>query len=239
MKKILTVIFVVSITLTFFHNHSNAQISTRFSAAPYVGFGYTFDVFTNSDAKSIYPAISQNFELFKEIAVVGGLRLNRSLALEVSPSFAFTNITNGTGFNYTGPDGFSRYYVPQQLSFTMIPINVRAKYYPFSLDPLSMLSNVYLLGGAGPTYVSENMTNYIYNDNTQSGYQGQIATSNSFWKPNFIFGVGLGSSAKVGYTFELSYRVISLDGLKDKPQITSIAKDLNSINLSAIILFSF
>ncbi len=231
-----TLILLITI---FIYSNSFSQITSRTASNPYVGFGYTFDIFTNSDASDTYPAISKNFELFKEIAIIGGIKLNRSLALEISPSFAFTNTTGNPGFNFTGTDGVQRFYFPQQISFTAIPINARVKFYPFSLNPVGFLSNVYLLGGAGETYIKEDFTNYIYNNNTLTGFQGQITTSNSFWKPNFILGVGMGSAAKVGYSFEASYRMIPLDGLKDKPQTTSISKDLNSFNLSAIILFNF
>lgn len=234
MKKLILFLLFLA-----FSNTSFSQITTRVASTPYVGFGYTFDVFTNSDASDTYPAISKNFELFKEIAIVGGIKINRSLALEISPSFAFSSYTANKGFNYTESDGIERFYYPQTVSFTAIPINARAKFYPFTLNPVGFLSNVYLLGGGGPTYMSEEVNNYVYSDNTLTNFLGSMTTKNSFWKPNYIIGVGMGSAAKVGYNFELSYRMIPLDGKKEKPQPTSIAKDFNSVSLSAIIVFSF
>ena len=233
--KTIIILFIVF----FIYNTSFSQISTRVASTPYVGFGYTFDVFTNSDASDTYPAVSKNFELFKEINLVGGIKLNRSLAIELSPSFAFSTYSANKGFNFTETDGIQRFYLPQTVSFTAIPINARVKFFPFTVNPLGLLTNVYILGGGGPTYMKEVFDNYVFANESQTSYLGAMTTTNSFWKPNYIIGVGYGSAAKVGYNFELTYRMIPLDGLKDKPQTTSIAKDFNSVSLSAIIIFSF
>ncbi len=131
------------------------------------------------------------------------------------------------------------FYVPNTTSFMALPVNLKAKYYPFTKDMISHMSNFYLGFEAGMTYIKEEMNNYIYTDNTMTNFLKAEIEKNSFWKPDFAISVGYGSTAKFGYGFEASYRFIPLDGNSTLPLTTSMAKDMNSVNLTAKLIFSF
>lgn len=220
---------------------SFAQVKTRESSQAYVGAGYSFVIFTNSDMTDSYPLFGSSGDFLKEVNFFGGIRVSRSLALELSPSIMFSNTSNSKGFYYGNPSvaGRDSFYVPNTTSFLSIPINLKVKYYPFTKDLISQISNFYVGFEAGMVYIKEEFNNYVYTDNTMSRFARSQTDKNSFWKPDFGISIGYGSTAKFGYGFEASYRFISLDGDKKYPITTSLAKDMNSVNLTAKLIFSF
>ncbi len=239
--------FLLALVLICFANSysdSFAQVKTRESSQAYVGVGYSFVIFTNSDMTDSYPLFGSSGDFLKEVNFFGGTRVSRSFALEVSPSIIFSNAINNKGFYFppksTGPTHWDeQFYVPNTASFLSIPVNLKAKYYPFTKDMISQISNLYIGFEAGMAYVKEEFTNYIYADNTMSSFVGSRTDKNSFWKPDFGISIGYGSTAKFGYGFEASYRFISLEGDGKYPLTTSLAKDMNSVNLTAKLIFSF
>ncbi|MBS1494602.1 MAG: hypothetical protein JST55_13900 [Bacteroidetes bacterium] len=222
-------------------SNSYSQIKTRETAQAYAGVGYSFVIFTNSDMTDSYPLFGSNGEFLKEVNFFGGVRVNRNIALELSPSIIFSNTSNNKGFYYGNPSvaGRDSFYVPNTTSFLSLPINLKVKYYPFTKDMISQVSNFYVGFEAGMVYVKEEFTNYVYVDNTTSQFVGSRSVKNSFWKPDFGISIGYGSTAKFGYGFEASYRFISLDGNNKYPLTTSRSKDMNSINLTAKLIFGF
>lgn len=223
------------------YSDSFAQVKTRESSQAYVGAGYSFVIFTNSDMTDSYPLFGSSGDFLKEVNFFGGIRVSRNLALELSPSIMFSNTSNSKGFYYGNPSvaGRDSFYVPNTTSFLSIPINLKVKYYPFTKDMISQISNFYVGFEAGMVYVKEEFNNYVYTDNTMSRFARSQTDKNSFWKPDFGISIGYGSTAKFGYGFEASYRFISLDGDKKYPITTSLAKDMNSVNLTAKLIFSF
>lgn len=237
--------FLLALVVIFYTNSysdSFAQVKTRESAQAYAGMGYSFVIFTNSDMTDSYPLFGSSGDFLKEINFFGGLRASRNFALELSPSIIFSNANNSKGFYYKlpGPTHLDQnFFVPNTTSFLALPINLKAKYYPFTKDLISQMSNFYLGFEAGMVYVKEEVNNSIYFDNTMTTFTGSKTFSNSFWKPDFGISIGYGSTAKFGYGFEASYRFIPLDGDNKYPLTTSIAKDMNSVNLSVRLIFSF
>lgn len=226
------------------YSDSYAQVKTRESSQAYAGVGYSFVIFTNSDMTDSYPLFGSSGDFLKEVNFFGGIRASRSFALELSPSIIFSNAINNKGFYYKPPGEITvtmmpNFYVPNTASFLSIPVNIKAKYYPFTKDMILQISNLYVGFEAGMTYIKEEFNNYIYTDNTMSSFVGSRTEKNSFWKPDFGISIGYGSTAKFGYGFEASYRFIPLDGDRNYPLTTSLAKDMNSVNLTAKLIFSF
>lgn len=240
MKTIKYFLFaLVVICYTNSYSDSFAQVKTRESAQAYAGMGYSFVIFTNSDMTDSYPLFGSSGDFLKEINFFGGIRASRSFALELSPSIMFSNSINNKGITYTNMFWETEFYVPNTASFLSLPINLKAKYYPFTKDLISQMSNFYVGFEAGMVYIKEEFNNSIYTDNTMTNYIRSQTSKNSFWKPDFGISIGYGSTAKFGYGFEVSYRFIPLDGDKKYPLTTSIAKDMNSVNLSVKLIFSF
>lgn len=237
--KTVKIFLITLVFVTLNSINSFAQIKTRESSQAYAGIGYSFVIFTNSDMTDSYPLFGNNGDFLKEVNLFGGIKTSRSFAIEFSPSFMFTNAINSKGFSYTNSSGVNRFYVPNTGSFLSIPVNLKAKYYPFTKDLISQMSNLYFGFEAGMAYVKEEFTNFVYSDNTMASFVGSGSEKNSFWKPDFGISIGYGSTAKFGYGFEASYRFIPLDGDKKYPLTTSFAKDMNSVNLTAKLIFSF
>jgi hypothetical protein len=59
------------------------------------------------------------------------------------------------------------------------------------------------------------------------------------WTSNYEILVGIGNFSKIGYGFELSYRIVPLKQLQTKALITEIASNFSSVNFAANIIFSF
>ena len=241
--KTIKLFFLALVIICFANSYSDsfAQVKTRESSQAYVGVGYSFVIFTNSDMTDSYPLFGSSGDFLKEVNFFGGIRVSRSLALELSPSIMFSNTSNSKGFYYGNPSvaGRDSFYVPNTTSFLSLPINLKVKYYPFTKDMISQISNFYVGFEAGMVYVKEEFNNYVYTDNTMSRFARSQTDKNSFWKPDFGISIGFGSTAKFGYGFEASYRFISLEGDRKYPLTTSLAKDMNSVNLTAKLIFSF
>lgn len=228
------------LALIFASSISYSQVKTRDASQVYAGIGYSFVIFTNSTMTDSYPLFSGSGDFLKEINFFGGVRASKNVALELTPSFLFSKAANSKGFTFTSPvTGSTGFYVPNTANFLAVPINIKAKYFPFTNNMISQVSNIYFGVEAGMTYVKEEVNNYIYSNNTYTTFIGARTDKNSFWKPSFGVSIGYGSTAKFGYGFEVSYRFISLDGNNTLPLTTSMAKDMNSINLTAKLIFSF
>lgn len=229
----------IFIALMFVSSVSYSQIRTRDASQVYAGIGYSFVIFTNSAMTDSYPLFSGSGDFLKEVNFFGGVRANKNFAIELAPSFLFSNSVNTTGFTYTSILGNTGYYVPNTATFLAVPVSIKAKYFPFTKDVISQVSNIYIGAEAGMTYVKEEINNYIYSNSTMSSFIGARTDKNNFWKPSFGISIGYGSTAKFGYGFEASYRFIPLDGNNTLPLTTSMAKDMNSVNLTAKLIFSF
>ena len=236
MKTIILILFIF-----LFSGISYSQIKQRsLSTNVYGGIGYKFVYLTDPDASDAYPFFQlSNGDFLKEIDGFLGVILNESYCIEFAPSYLFTNKNGNEGF-YFG-QGTSRYfYVPSQTRLSAVPLNLRFKFYPFAKNYSSSLSKVYLGIGAGMMYVSEEITSKVYTDDTEFNYLYARTADNDFWTGDYEFLLGIGSFSKIGFGFELSYRLVPLNNKSDsKPLISYTASNFNSINFAANIIFSF
>ena len=236
MKKIIIIFLLFLIS-----GNSYSQIKQRsLSTNVYSGIGYKFVYLTDPDASDAYPFFQlSNGDFLKEIDGFLGVIFNESYCAEFAPSYLFTNKNGNEGF-YFG-EGSSRYfYVPSQTRLSAIPLNLRFKFYPFAKNYSSTLSKVYLGIGAGMMYVSEEITSKVYTDDTEFNYLYARTADNDFWTGDYEFLLGVGSFSKIGFGFELSYRLVPLNNNSDnKPLISYIASNFNSVNFAANIIFSF
>ncbi len=236
MKKIILIFLLFLIS-----GNSSSQIKQRsLSTNVYTGIGYKFVYLTDPDASDAYPFFQlSNGDFLKEIDGFLGVIFNESYCAEFAPSYLFTNKNGNEGFYYG--EGSSRYfYVPSQTRLSAIPLNLRFKFYPFAKNYSSTLSKVYLGIGAGMMYVSEEITSKVYTDDTEFNYLYARTADNDFWTGDYEFLLGVGSFSKIGFGFELSYRLVPLNNDSDnKPLISYIASNFNSVNFAANIIFSF
>ncbi len=235
MKKIIIIflLFVVCSTAI-------SQIKQRStSVSLYTGIGYKFVLLTNSQARDAYPFFQlSNGDFLKEIDGYFGAIINESYGIEFSPSYLFTNTINSKGFSFNDGTG-SRFYVPADKRLFALPLNLKFKYYPMAKNYGSSLSRFYLGVGAGPMYINEQATNQIYSDASQLSYLGSQTSEDSFWTSNFELMAGIGSYSKIGYGFEISYRIVPLKASGTKPLITNIVSNFGSVNFAANIIYSF
>jgi hypothetical protein len=231
---------IISFVIIFITNgFANSQIKSRGESYSYAGVGYTLIFFTNSDVTNTYPAFNfRNSTFLNEVNIFYGVRLSKSFAIELSPSFIYTSSGSSDGF-YFDDDVGRRFYLPNNADLFALPINVNIKFYPFTSDLLSPVSNLYIGFGGGAMYISEEFDNQIYSDNTLTSFVGYQKSKNNFWNENLLLMVGFNSSARFGYAVELGYRLVPLKGKKDKPLTTSIASNFNSVNLTFKAIFSF
>ena len=235
MKKFILSLIILSLTYSF----ANSQTKSRGEGYSYTGLGYTLIFFTNSDVADVYPVFNfSNSSFMNEVNLFYGIRLNKSFAIEISPSFIYSSSSNSDGF-YFNDDVGSRYYVPNKANLFALPLNINVKFYPFTVDMLSPVSNLYIGFGGGPMYIREEYDNNIYIDENLTSFQGFKTSKNSFWNENLQFMVGFGSSARFGYAIEIGYRIVPLKGSKLIPVASSIAGNFNSVNLSFKGIFSF
>ncbi len=205
----------------------------------YMGIGYKFVFLTNQTARDAYPFFQlSNGDFLKEIDGFLGVTINEKYGVEFSPSYLFTNSVSSDGFYYSANSN-RRFYVPTETRLFALPLNIKFKYYPFADNYSSSLSKLYFGIGGGGMYISEEILSRIYSDDTQLNYIGAVDAENNFWTSNFEFDIGISSFSKIGYGFELSYRVVPLNQSGAYPLISSLASNLNSVNLSLKIIYSF
>jgi len=236
MKKLFLFLIIIC-----FYGNSFAQIKQRsLSTNIYTGIGYKFVFLTDPDANDAYPFFQlSNGDFLKEIDGFLGATFNEAYGVEFAPSYLFTNKNGNEGF-YFGTGAGRYFYVPSQTRLAAVPLNLRFKYYPFAKNYSSSLSKVYLGIGAGMMYVSEEITSRVYSDDTEFNYLYARTADNDLWTGNYEFLIGTSSFSKIGFGFELSYRLVPLNNTTDsKPLISFIASNFNSVNLAANIIFSF
>lgn len=232
---------IISIALLFFIcNSSFSQIKQRtVSTSFYTGLGYKFVFLTNKQARDNYPFFQlSNGNFLKEIDGLFGVTINESYSIEFAPAYLYSNSVSNDGFYYNDASG-NRFYVPTQSRLFALPLNVRFKYYPFAKNYNSSLSKFYVGGGGGAMYFDEEVTSQVYLNENKLNYLGAKTGKDNFWTSNFEILVGFGSFSKIGYGFELSYRIVPLSKTFKSPVVTDIVSDFNSVNLAANIIYTF
>ncbi|MBV6479065.1 MAG: hypothetical protein HGGPFJEG_01826 [Ignavibacteria bacterium] len=233
-------IFLNIVLLLICLTDSQSQIKQRSSSISYyTGIGYKFVILTNPTASDAYPFFQlSDGDFLKELDGFFGVTINEIFALEFSPSYLFTNKQSSDGFYFQDNNGL-RFYYPVDSRLNAIPLNLTFKLFPFAKNYSSFLNKMYLGGGGGFIYFNEETTNQIYDNESQTGYLGARTYKNDFWTSNFEVTLGISSFSKIGFGFEVNYRFVPLDNKHDKPLVTSLAGNFNSVNLSANIIYTF
>ena len=236
MKKLLIAVFVLLMSGNVFSQIKSRSNDLNF----YAGVGYKLVYLTDNTARNAYPffQLSQG-DFLKEITGQFGAVLNEVVGVEFAPSYLFTTAYSNNGFYYTSPTVGRRYYVPSDSRLFALPLNLRLKFFPQGKNYASFLNKVYISGGFGMMYISEEVVSQVYTDDVNFNYLGTVRADNDFWNINYEIALGLASYSKIGYGFELSYRFVPLDNDVQKPLITSLSPNFNSVNLTANIIFSF
>ncbi|MDQ3019237.1 MAG: hypothetical protein M3R36_01505 [Bacteroidota bacterium] len=235
MKRIILVVLVLLIS-----NISFSQIKQRSSSIThYLGIGYKFVFLTNQAARDAYPFFQlSNGDFMKEIDGFLGVNINEKYAIELAPSYLFTNSLNSDGYYFNNSSG-NRFYAPTQSRLFAVPLSLKFKFFPFAKNYASSISKLYFMAGGGGMYINEEIAAQIYLDESEVTFLGARTFENSFWTGNYEFAVGISSFSKIGYGFELSYRLVPITNQSNIPVITSVAKNFNSINFTANIVFTF
>lgn len=244
---VMRIIPLILFLMLSFVSESVSQIKQRSqSKVIYTGAGYKFVLFTDGDAQEAYPFFDFTSQAFvKEVDAFIGVVIGESVALEFSPSYMFSNDYGGGesdevgGFSFSS-NGTSRFYVPTSSHLYAIPINIRAKYFPFSRDYSSAFNMFYIGGGGGPVFISEEMEQRVYSDDSRLDYLGATRNEDSFWTYNIEAIAGIATVPKFGIGFELCYRLIPLSSASgNKPLITSIADNFNNVDFALNIIYKF
>ena len=234
MRKLILLLIIFLIPGISFSQIKQRSVSTNV----YTGIGFKVVILTDPAASDAYPFFQfSGGDFLKEIDGFLGVTINETYGVEFSPGYLFTNSNNSDGF-YFGSGIDRRYYVPTQTRLISVPLNLRVKYYPFGKNYTSTLSKAYLGFGGGTMYISEEIVGDYYAEDEFTRI-GSFKADDSAWSGNFEFLLGISSFSKIGYGFELSYRFVPLNNVDDKPLITALSSNFNSINLAANILFSF
>lgn len=225
-KQVLSLVLILFVTVSA-RTYSQERISSEHYF--FVGLGYNFDIFTNSNVYDIYPVINFKEGTFmKEVSFEAGYKIHKKLSLSLMPSLIFTSTSNNKGFNfYTG--GQTKYYYPVQSDLLLLPLNLNIKIYPFNGK---VGERFYFSVSGGSTYVKEEYNNLIYASDTSTVPSGSAISKNSFWRQNATISVGMDFLLnRYGLNIETGYRFIPLAVNSDKPLVSSFAGNFNYIYL--------
>lgn len=237
MKK--TVLFFILVL--FAAVNANSQNKLGDNAEFYGGIGYQMVFFTNTDVWKIYPIIdADNSSFLTEINPYIGVRINKSVAIELTPSVMFNKTYSKKGF-YFSKNGVTNFYAPQNVRLISIPIAARVKYYPFASgrSNAEFLSGLYTGAGIGGAWISESYDNWIYKDETLQNNIGYGTSDYNTFRPLTQIFAGYDSFSKIGIGVEVGYRIIPLGVDREEPVISSIAPNFNSVFLNVKARFGF
>lgn len=191
--------FVIILILLILPPDSYSQIKQRSAdVSVYAGFGYKFVFLTNSDARNAYPFFElSNGSFLKELDGFIGVTYSERYTIEISPSYLYSNSLSSDGFYFRDAGG-NFFYYPQNTRLYAVPLNLRLKFFPFAKTGNSTLEKLYLGIGGGGMYISEEMTNEIYYDDSRSVYLGARTYFNEFWTSNYEILLGTKSFSKIG-----------------------------------------
>jgi len=230
MKKNLIIILI----LLIFSGTGFTQKSERTSAEFYAGMGVSMVFFTQSDVWNNYPVLDVNNTSFMyEISAFAGIKINKFVALEFNPAFVINKSNDKDGFYFT-QNNLTRYYRPQNVSLVMIPLNLRAKFFPIAGEGTvgDIKSGFYTGFGAGITFIGESYDSYIYEDKNSVYYSGIDNSKKNSWRPDVQIFAGLDLQNKFGLGLEVGYRIIPGGMDYDKPVISAFVPNMNYVYLN-------
>lgn len=231
MKKFILLLITL---LMFFSGAVYSQTYERETSELYAGVGLAMVFFTQSDVWNIYPILDVNNTSFiYEISPFIGYRIDNSVSLEFAPSFIINESNSKDGFYFT-QNNERNWYVPQNVSLVIIPINLKAKFFPLAKNAAgnSFKSGFYTGLGAGITFIGESYDSYVYPDENSLSVIGIDNSKKNVWQPGAQIFVGLDLQSKLGLGFELGYRFIPGKVDKDEPLVSAFAPNMNYVYLN-------
>lgn len=234
MKRIFIIILIFLAAKTF------AQYEKENSNFTYAGVGYSLVFFTHPAVSNIYPTLDFGSSSFlSEINPYFGFKINKNIALEISPSFIFSSsYEEKEGYDYK-IENRNYWYVPQRATLFALILNAKVKHFPFADKENSILNNFYIGFGAGAYFAKEKYESFLYDNKTNLNYLASRNDQNSVWTGDIQFSVGFASNSAFGYGFDITYRYVPMPIKRNTPLSTSNASNFNSINLSLGAMFSF
>lgn len=220
--------------LMFFSGLAFSQTYERETSELYAGVGVSLVFFTQEDVWNIYPVLDVNNTSFTyEINPFLGYRIDKTVSLEFSPAFIINKSNSKDGFYFT-LNNIKNWYVPQNVSLVIIPINLKAKFFPLAKNAAgsSFKSGFYTGLGAGITFIGESYDSYVYENKNSLSYIGYYNSKKNIWQPNAQIFVGLDLQSKLGLGFELGYRFIPGKLDNDEPLVSAFAPNMNYVYLN-------
>ena len=230
MKKII----IILLTVMILSGAVYSQTYERETSELYAGIGLSLVFFTQNQVWNIYPVLDVNSTSFMyEINPFLGYRIDKSVSLEFVPAFIINESNSKDGFYYT-ENNVKHWYEPQNVSLVIIPINVRAKFYPLAKSGTgnAFKSGFYTGIGGGITFIGESYDSYIYEDKNSISYIGYDNSEKNTWQPNAQIFVGLDLQSNLGLGFEVGYRFIPGNLENDEPLVSTFAPNMNYFYLN-------
>jgi hypothetical protein len=218
------------------------QVKKRSVVSSYYGAGYTFVIFTAAEMNEAYPVFdTRNGDFLSEINLYFGFAIARAVTLEIETAILFTHndrtFTFGQHPPYTFGGQSNQYITAYQLGMLTLSPAVNVRFFPFFMKTTSFARLFFIGGGAGVAWIKED---YDY-------YLGQVSiaynpiffnNSTSQWQPVLRVMAGFtGSGGQFGFGGEVRYNMIPLKETA-APFITRLAKNYNSVDLTARFYFS-
>lgn len=231
MKKYVLILIALQI---FLSGAVYSQTNERETSELYAGAGLSLVFFTQKDVWGLYPVLDVNSTSFiYEISPFVGYRINKSISLEFTPSFIINESNSKDGFYFT-KNNVRNWYVPQNVSLVVIPINLRAKFFPLVKTAVGNVfkSGFYTGIGAGITFIGESYDNYVYSDENSISPLGIVNSEKNSWQPNAQIFAGLDLQSKLGIGFELGYRFIPGNLDNDEPLVSAFVPNMNYVYLN-------
>jgi hypothetical protein len=231
MKKLFLLLITI---LILFSETVFTQTYERETSELYAGVGLSLVFFTQKDVWGIYPVLDVNNTSFiYEISPFLGYRINKSVSLEFAPSFVINESNSKDGFYFTR-NNTRNWYVPQNVSLVIIPINLKAKYFPLAKSAAGNLfkSGFYTGLGAGITFIGESYDSYVFPDENSLSVIGIDNSEKNTWQPGAQIFAGLDLQSKLGLGFEIGYRFIPGNLDNDEPLVSTFAPNMNYIYLN-------
>ena len=208
----------------------------------YAGMAYNLVFFTNPDVDNIYPSFDfRSVSLKTELNFFLGYKVNNAFSVEFSPAFTYSKSSPYDGFYYPSSHDPSEnsYYYPYNAYLLSIPLNAKAKLFPFSMAKSSFLGGVYFGIAGGPVIIREEYDIYEYPDEFRYNPISARRVANTIWTANSTFSIGYSSNAMFNYGFEIGYRIVPLPVDREYPLAINLASNMNAVLLGLKIGFNF
>lgn len=231
MKKIILVALLILVNFQVF---SQSEIKSSTSEG-YTGVGLSFVFFTNKDVWNIYPFLDiSNTSFVTEVTPYIGYKFSKTVSLEFAPGFLMNRSYSKNGFFFTNELGIRQYYVPQNVTLVAIPVNARAKIFPFAKNAMisDFVYGLYCGSGLGIMFIGESYDNYIYVDDISLTPIGTKISKKNSWVFNSQVFIGFEFQSRLGLGVEIGYRIVPTNNERKVAVVSDIAPNMSYFYLN-------